>query len=308
MSQNELAYFALLKQHIASTLQQSVPGVSSAIESWKGQDIVYFQEDLAQKINGRISEKWFYTHIKDENQKLPRIDILNLLSRYTGYIDWADFKLKNEIALPQEVQVKRSLKPGWIVWSFIVLLAVLSIYLLFGPKTYRFYFLDADKKTTISNQPIDIILLYDGESPEHLQCKDGCFSIRTAKAKIRFVVKAPYYKADTITRILNKKYENIPLQTNDYALMIHYFSTARKVDWMKRRKQLDLMITENARIFQVYEREDVGMELYNKQEFIDKLTMPVQSLKDIEVIETIYTGNKISMLKFKQLDKPGSGK
>lgn len=304
MVENETAYFTLLKKQIAATLQQSVPSVSLSIENWKGQEIVYFQEDLALKVNGRISEKWFYTHIKDENSKLPRIDILNLLSRYAGCRDWQDFKAKNEIPATAQIIKSRRFNYKWVLAGIILLPLAVVAYQFIGPTTYHFYFLDADKKTLLSNQPIDIMLLYDGQSPEHIQCTNGCFTIRTTNPKIRFVVKAPYYKTDTITRLLNNKHENIPLQTNDYALMIHYFSKAKKNDWMKRRKQLDLMIAENARIFQIYNIENVGMELYNKQEFINKLTMPVESLQDIEVIETIYTGAKISMLKFRQIDKP----
>jgi hypothetical protein len=305
MPQAETAYFALLKQQIVSTLQQSVPGVSSSIESWKGQEIVHFQEDLEKRAKGRISEKWFYTHIKDENDKLPRIDILNLLSKYCGYLDWADFKLKNNIAennLENEPLSKSHRK--WISVSAVVIIIIIGAIFLFRPKTYQFYFIDADKKSQITNQPIDIVVLSDNQSPRHFRCNDGCFSIRTRKDKIRFIVKAPYYRVDTITRFLNAPKEEIHLSTNDYALMIHFFSKAQKDDWTKRRKQLDLMISENAQIFQVYDEDGVGMELFNKQEFINKLTMPVRSLNNIEVIETIYTGSRISMLKFRQKTNP----
>lgn len=313
MPDNEIRYFSMLKKEIVATLQQSVPGISSSIEDWKGQDIVHFQEDLELKAKGRISEKWFYTHIKIETGKLPRIDILNLLSKYAGYIDWADFKIKNKIPdqvepLPETIQpapVKANIKK-WILTGAIVCAVVFTAYKLFGPHTYHFCFVDADKKTPITNQPVEIVLLQKGESPVHLLCKNGCISVKSRLDKIRFVVKSPYYKIDTITRILGNSLdgEDIHLKTNDYALMIHYFSKAKKTDWERRRKQLDRMFTENAQIYQVYESDNVGMELYNKQEFINKLTMPVQSLKDIEVMETIYTGSRISMLKFRQILNP----
>jgi hypothetical protein len=60
------------------------------------------------------------------------------------------------------------------------------------------------------------------------------------------------------------------------------------------------MFTDDARIFQVYPSDKSGMEMYNKDEFIDKLTMPLNSLKNIEVIETIYKDGKISALRFIQ--------
>ena len=94
--------------------------------------------------------------------------------------------------------------------------------------------------------------------------------------------------------------EQIQLKTNDYALMIHLFSKSKVTNWRKRRQQLGLMLTDDARIYQVYEDGKTGMELFNKKEFIDKLTTPTKSLKSIEIIETIYTGDKISIMRFKQ--------
>ena len=45
------------------------------------------------------------------------------------------------------------------------------------------------------------------------------------------------------------------------------------------------------------------MEMYNKKEFVNKLTTPLKSLKSIEVIETIYSGDEISILRFTQNEK-----
>ena len=309
MPDSDNILFAMLKKEIVAMLQQSVPGVSSAIETWKGQEIVHFQEDLAQKVNGRISEKWFYTHIKIENNKLPRIDILNLLSKYAGYIDWPDFKLKNtqwvtdqsRSDVTEKSPVTERSRRVWLLILIAVIIIAFALYKGFGPSSFQFCFVDSDKKQPITNQPIQIVLLNDGESPVYKQCENGCFSIKTTRQKIRFIVKTPYYKTDTITRVLNSKFnmESINLQTNDYALMIYYFSRSKRVDWEKRRKQLDIIIAENAQIYQIYDN-NTGMELYNKHEFINKLTMPVKSLKNVEVIETIYTGNKISVLRFRQ--------
>ncbi len=303
MHDEDNIYFALLKNEIAARLQKTIPGISLSIESWKGQDIVHFQEDLASKVNGRISEKWFYTHIKLGNSKLPRIDILNLLSKYCGYNDWTDFKLNNGDRIESTAQKPKTKSIFfWASSMIIISIIVFALYKIYGPQTFHFCFVDADKKTTINNQPIQIVLLKEGESPVNMLCSNGCFTIKTSRQKIKFIVKTPYYKTDTITRVLNNYMdgENIHLQTNDYALMIYYFSRSKKVDWEKRRKQLDYMMAENARVYQVYDDDKVGMELYNKREFINKLTMPVQSLKNIEIIETIYTGNKISVLRFRQ--------
>jgi hypothetical protein len=119
-------------------------------------------------------------------------------------------------------------------------------------------------------------------------------------------VNTPYYKSDTIKRVLRKfnTHETIGLRANDYALMIRYFSEQNVDDWQKRRMKLEEMFDDGAMICQVMnDKNRTGMELYTKWEFIDKLTMPVQSLKNIEILNTKYVGDKIAVLRFRTTDR-----
>ncbi len=307
MSGTEKIYFEILKKKIVEVIRGSEPGIPELIKDWKGNEIVLFQEDLASREGSRISEKWFYTHLKSENDKLPRIDMLDLLSRYAGYSGWNDFMAKNKEFLPKQVSgttTKRKIR----ILPMLILLILLSIYAGSGlfPVTYNFCFIDANLRQPILGADIQVILLYPGESPVFTKANEsGCFVLKTNQPQVSMVIKSPYYKTDTITRILNKKMksEDVHLYTNDYALVIHYFSTSNVSDWKKRRSQLDNMIADNAQIYQVFEHGLAGMEIYNKQEFINKLTMPVSSLKNIEIIETIYSGQKISVLRFYQKEQ-----
>jgi hypothetical protein len=43
------------------------------------------------------------------------------------------------------------------------------------------------------------------------------------------------------------------------------------------------------------------MEIYNKWEFINKITMPSAGLKNLEIIETTFEGEQISALWFRQM-------
>lgn len=303
MSKEDLKYFKILKKEVAKTLQQNF-SVDLDIEKWKRQEILYLQDDLLDKVNGRISEKWFYTHIKTETTKLPRIDMLNILCEYAGYQNWNDLKSKFEIK--DEPVVKAKKKKPFIVIIILLMFSIVFISYQFIPKnkTYKFCFVDANLKAPIKNSPIWVVILKQNESPMVTQCdSNGCFSLITKEEQIQFVVRSPYYKTDTITRIVHNKEineEQIQLRTNDYALMIHLFSKSKVTNWRKRRKQLSLMLTDDARIYQVYEDGKTGMELFNKKEFIDKLTTPTKSLKSIEIIETIYSGDQISIMRFKQ--------
>jgi hypothetical protein len=93
----DLLHFEQLKKDVqAQYLKEHTPSYDE-ISKWKGIDIIYFQEDLRKKAKGNISEKSFYTYFKSSPvTKLPRIDMLNLLSIYAGYSSWYDFK-KNHL-------------------------------------------------------------------------------------------------------------------------------------------------------------------------------------------------------------------
>jgi len=93
----EILHFEQLKSEIqAQFLENHTPSFEN-ISKWKGIDIIYFQEDLRKIAKGNISEKSFYTYFKSSPvTKLPRIDMLNLLSVYAGYQSWYEFK-KNHL-------------------------------------------------------------------------------------------------------------------------------------------------------------------------------------------------------------------
>jgi hypothetical protein len=297
--------FDLLKKKIVERMQQSFPGINPSISEWKGQEITNFQEELLQKVNAHISEKWFYNHVKSEQETLPRIDILNLLSKYAGYRNWEDFKYHH---FRQKIVANPSADANkyFLYIPLFVLFSLLIFYLLFktiSAKDYKFQFYDADTRKPISNTIIEVSVLVGGESPKSYLCsRDGSFSLNTDKANVRFVVKSPYYQTDTILRLLDKfnRYEIIQLRPDNYAMMIQYFSTMNVKDWQKRRDQLNQMIADSAMIYQVYDKESVGVELFNKSEFIDKLTLPSTGLKDIDILDTKYQKDKISLIRFKQ--------
>lgn len=99
MTDLDLLHFEQLKKEVqAQYLKEYTPSYDD-ISKWKGIDIIYFQEDLRKKAKGNISEKSFYTYFKNSPvAKLPRIDMLNLLSIYTGYNSWYEFKKQHLFA------------------------------------------------------------------------------------------------------------------------------------------------------------------------------------------------------------------
>jgi hypothetical protein len=309
LSGQNQAYFELLKKQVVAMMQQSYPGINPSISDWKGQEIIDFQEELRIKVNARISEKWFYTHMKSGRASFPRIDMLNLLSRYAGYANWDDFVFKNSDSLPGEPPASprhRSANRYFIMVPLLTLAIVCIFYgwfRLFNTREYTFCFFDADTREPITTSKIEIRLLPEGESPVNYAVgPDGCFKLKTDQSKVRMVVTAQYYQADTITRILKKLELNemVSLHANDYALMIHYFSMMKVDDWEKRKKRLEAMIDDAAMICQVVnDKEATGMALYNKQEFIDRMTMPSGSLRNMEILDSKVRNEKIVVLRFR---------
>ncbi|MGA2822011.1 MAG: hypothetical protein ABSE72_00620 [Bacteroidales bacterium] len=313
MSDKKHIHFELLKTKIVAMMQESYPGINPSIAEWKGQEITDFQEDLRIRVNAHISEKWFYTHMKSSHHSLPRIDMLNLLSKYAGYANWDDYVFKNNDVIindSQTISVKKSANRLFLLIPFLVLVSFALLYGLFkifNTQEYRFCFYDADTREPITNSRIEVTLLLDGETPVHsLTGSDGCFSLKTDKSLIRMVVKAHYYRTDTIRRMVRKlnRNEMIMLHADDYALMIHYFSMMKVDNWEKRRNRLEAIIDDGAMICQIFnDKEATGMALYNKQEFIDKMTVPSGSLKNIEILSSQMRKNKIMVLRFRINEK-----
>ncbi|WP_307452978.1 MULTISPECIES: hypothetical protein [Chryseobacterium] len=99
MTDLDLLHFEQLKKEVQAQYLKEYTPSHDDISKWKGIDIIYFQEDLRKKAKGNISEKSFYTYFKNSPvTKLPRIDMLNLLSIYAGYDSWYEFKKQHLFA------------------------------------------------------------------------------------------------------------------------------------------------------------------------------------------------------------------
>lgn len=318
MAENTLAQFQLLKQKLQTTLQVSYPHFTQHIHEWKAQEITALQEALHQKVKGYISEKWFYTHLKPtQNEKLPRIDMLDMLSQYVGYACWQDFVFKERglaiVQVPEkrlDIEIEKTKAKPFLKYILGIALACLVLVgiwaLSFLPTSVQgmtFCFEDADTQKPIY-QGVSVWKLQEKESPTLCEVrKNGCVHIKEAFEKITLVVKAPYYKTDTIvrTRKQGQTTETIKLKRDDYALLISLIAKhgTTQDEKQQRQKQLNQIFDAEAQIFQIDEA-GLGIELYGKEEFIDKLSLPISSLKDIQIIETQYLKGKIILLRFLQ--------
>ncbi len=286
-------------------MKLSYPAVNPDITLWKGQEITDFQEDLLIKVKAQVSEKWFYSHIKNGKHSLPRIDVLNLLSRYAGYSNWDEFKYKNASGLPVTSSLIKANRLFYVIPLLVLLVMVVlyGLFRFFNTREYKFSFYDAETMQPIKHMNIEVIVIDKDESPTDYFCDTaGQVTLKTEKSNIRMVVKSPYYRTDTISRILKKfdTNEKIGLHANEYALMIHYFSQMNVKGWEQRRKQLDSIISTDALIYRVHgSSRSAGIELLNKNEFIDFLSFPTNSLKNMEILDVKNSGDKIKVLRYR---------
>lgn len=296
ISKEMVMFQRLLEQVTVKFLENH--GANPDISLWKGQEISDFQEDLRLQVQGSISEKWFYTYVKGSPEKLPRIDILNLLSNYVGEASWYAF---NEQYADKKKILSKGTKVKWVFFILAIAGVALAIYATVPKKNiFHFCFVDKDKKEAITGIHIDVIILNQEESPSYKKSDSlGCFSYTTTKDHIRFIAQSPYYKTDTIYKsVSGNKHHQVHLRTDDYALMLHYYGSSNVKDWRKRRRELEKLIAKDAIIFELLPHQ-IGVELYEKDEFINKLTTPTKSLQKLQVIETQYRDGQIVMLKFK---------
>lgn len=295
MNNNELHFFNLLKKDIECIFSEK-NAISYPMKEWKGNDIVAFQEDLLDTVKAKISEKWFYTYFKKEATTLPRIDILNFLSIYVGFSDWNDYLFSN-----QQNKKVRDREKYYIFGSAIFSVVVVFFYLSTNIKSnnFQFCFVDSIKNEEIKTN-LNIIILRKRESPIYIKTDSlGCFHFDSRDETIKFIVQSPFYKTDTIVRHIQTNVNTtINLQTDDYALMLQYYTSGNIKDWKKRKEQLSMLIDDDAQIYQLFNQSMV-IELYSKKDFIRKLTTPTSGLKNLEILDKTFVNGKIVKLKFR---------
>ncbi|WP_394747178.1 hypothetical protein [Spongiimicrobium salis] len=293
----DIQLFQLLLKQVNTVFLKTHASSHKDISQWKGEDITRFQEDLRDKTQSSVSEKWFYSYVKNQAEKLPRIDILNVLSRYVGFENWHAFRQEHH-ALSGP---KNTIKTYWMMYiGGMLLIGILGYAFINTNTNLHFCFQDMDTGQAITRAPIDIIVLKEGESPSYHKTDSlGCFSYTTTKKHVRFIAQSPYYKTDTIYReVSSETLEPIRLRTDDYALMLHYYGNSNVKDWKKRREELEHLLADDAIIFEVLPGR-LGVERHRKKAFINILTTPTQRLKNLRVLKTEYRRGKIVKLKFR---------
>jgi len=310
-SNQELELFELLKEKVARQFAANSGILPIEISQWTSEHIRSFQSDLEELLQERISERWIYTHFKSQTiNKLPRIDMLNILSKYTGYKSWDDFTATNtplnkkSKSLPWRPRWTKILAgaglAGLFLFVFFKLITLNSIY------SYHFECVDADLETIIPSSEISVKILEDNQSPRHLESNDSyVYQYQSSSSVIKLIIESPYYINDTIERHLHeaKTEEKLYLRRDDYAILIQKYSQDQSRNTARRRDFLKQILSDRIQVFQIT-ADNLGMEIFTKDEFINRMTLPVNQLRNIEIVSTEYQEGKIIRLRFITKDEP----
>jgi hypothetical protein len=254
-----------------------------------------------------ISEKWIYTHLKPEtNSKIPRKDMLNILSQFMGYSGWDEFTFEEKISLSKESkEVTKSKTKFWfalLLLIFGIAVAVVFFYKKEAPKPKAIELNNEFTNEKINSNEVKVYEVNDSVS-KPLEVKEGKVQVSNEDKKTKLVIKSPFYKTKTIDLNANgevSESNKIDLKPDDYAMMLKAFMASDIKDWKTRKEQLDKILSDNLEVM-VMLKDNLGAEYFNKTEFSQKLIIPTASLRKMKIIEIEKeTNQKIKFIRITQ--------
>lgn len=300
---NELQQFQELKEKVLLKYQEQYPFFQGNWKTFSSKDIQNLIELIEVQCKQSISEKWIYTHLKPEsNSKIPRKDMLNILSQFVGYSGWEEFTFEDSLTLKKNVTSKKML------WIFaLILIFIIAFIFLYKTKIQETKIIQLNNEFTnekIKSDEVKVVQVND--SIVHpLKVVDGKVQIEhTTNKESKLIIKSPFYRTRTINlntdSSVSRSSNNVTLQPDDYAMMLKAFMLSDIKDWQTRKEQLNIILAENLEVI-VMLKEDLGAEYFNKKEFSQKLIIPTASLKKMKIVEIKNDENKrIQFIRIKQ--------
>jgi hypothetical protein len=303
----DLELFYQLKKCVLVQYQKSYPYFNGSWKSFSTQDILNLIDDIQLTTKQTVSEKWIYTHLKPEtNQKLPRKDMLDILSVYVGKSGWDEFVFNNNVnkndnsnnnvnknnnnknvasGFSKKIGIWMlffgSLSIGFFIWKFA------------SKEEQKLEFQNSFTKDSIAKEEVKAYIVEDTVEKQ-IDINSSTFKIDKAT---KVVLKSPFYKPKEITILPNEPITSVELNPNDYAMMLKAFMKSDIKDWQTRKEQLNKILSDNLEVM-VMLQNNLGAEYFNKQEFSQKVILPTASLKKLKIVELKQDNdNKISFLR-----------
>lgn len=304
----ELEKFQELKQKVLLKYQEQHPFFQGTWKTFSSQDIQNLIGLIEEKCKQTISEKWIYTHLKPEtNNKIPRKDMLNILSEFVGFSGWDEFTFEEKIVHAIEVtqSEKSKISKKWLLLLFIPL--ALAVVFLSKKEDSKPKIIQLNNEYTnekVNAEEVKVFEVKDSTKQE-LEIKEGKVQVsNNGNEKSKLVIESPFYLPKTIVINPNgttkEPPKRIDLKPDDYAMMLKAFMLSDIKDWQTRKEQLNKILSDNLEVI-VMLKDDLGAEYFNKSEFSQKLIVPTASLKKMKIVEIKNDANdKIQFIRIKQ--------
>ncbi|MTH16868.1 hypothetical protein [Flavobacterium sp. LC2016-01] len=296
--------FQELKNQILKEYSKHYPFFQGDWKNFSSKDIRQLIDLIETTQNERVSEKWIYTHLKpDVNEKLPRKDMLDIFSKFTGYLDWDEFVFKNQFEssnVSQTSYLKKSRKTQKTALIIVVLIFIIS-----GISFYFFEKSKSLKTVEIKNQytkaPIkaDDFTVYSVTNGKKnpVEIKDSKIQLQEKDEKL--LIESPYFEKQEID--VDQIDNQIFVKPEDYALVLKTYMQSNTTEWQARKDNLEKILSDELEVIVLF-KDDLGAEYLNKKEFSQKLIIPTSETKKMEIV-TLETNNQkqIIFIRIKQL-------
>lgn len=286
---NPLTLFQNLKKDVLLVYKEHHPYFVGDWKTFSSHDIQNLIELIELQVKQTVSEKWIYTHLKPEtNEKLPRKDMLNILSQLVGYSSWEEYLFKNKkvVEVPQ-LNSKKSNKNLLIWLLLLIIITAIATYIFYNFIIEKDNIHSLEVKDSYTNDKIntdDIKAVIVSDSAEiPVEIINSELQIKT-KDSTKIVIKSPFYEDKTIVVKNTHPHPNIVLEPDDYAMMLKAFMKSNIKDWQTRKEQLEKILANDVEVI-VMLKNNLGAEYFNKEEFSEKLIIPTASLKKMKVLE-----------------------
>jgi hypothetical protein len=303
----ELEQFQELKDKVLLKYQEQYPFFQGTWKTFSSQDIQNLIGLIEVQCKQTISEKWIYTHLKPEtNSKIPRKDMLNILSQFVGYSGWDEFTFEEKVVVSNaSKEVTKSRKKFWfllLILIFGIAIALVFFYKKEAPKPKVIELNNEFTNEKVSSKEVKVFEVNDSVS-KPLEVKEGKVQVSNEDKKTKLVIKSPFYKTKTVDLNANgevSESNKIDLKPDDYAMMLKAFMSSDIKDWKTRKEQLDKILSNDLEVM-VMLKDNLGAEYFNKTEFSQKLIIPTATLRKMKIIEIEKeTNQKIKFIRITQ--------
>lgn len=302
---NELDNFQQLKKRILETYQKSYPYFSGDWKNFSSKDIRQLIDLIEIQLKEKVSEKWIYTHLKPENNdKLPRKDMLDIFSRFVGFSDWNEFVFKNQ---PEEISavnpVQAEFQSGKRInrkWFWLLLLPFIGFGFYFGTKKKpEIRTVEIQNQFTKEPVPDKDVEVYKVSENEKIPVKIENSKIEIDEKDEKIVIESPYFEKKEIE--VSKSNETVYLEPEDYAMVLKNYIHSELKDWEDRKEKLDKILSNDLEVI-VLLKDNLGTEYLNKDEFSGKLIVPTSETRKMKILKIDMNNQKqISFIRIQQL-------